>query len=113
VKLASEISNNDLDWILTLDAENGLWDMYRKHPTNKNGTIDYGCGLNNAHHKDMVKKIINKSASEKEILEYCYATYKTFLAGKSGPFYGYYRRFDKVFFKGKWIPRKNIFQLTK
>lgn len=109
--MASKLSNNDLDWILTLDAENGLWDLYRRHPTNDNGTVDYGCGLNNAYHKPTTDRIIEKTISESELLEYCYETYKSFRAGKSGPFYGYYRRFDNVKFKGKEIPRKNIFKL--
>lgn len=89
VKLASEISNNDLDWILTLEVENGLWDMYRKHPyANKNGTWDYACGLNSAYHMPMINKIKTKKVSEKQILEYCYEIYNK----RHGAFYGYYKR---------------------
>lgn len=108
VKLASEISKNDLDWILTLDAENGNWDMYRKHPNrNRDGSWDYACGLNSYYHKDMISKIKDKSVSEKEILTYCYQTYTQ----RKTAFNGYKRRFDKVGFKGKLIPRKKIFEL--
>lgn len=89
VKLASEISGNDLDWILTLEAENGLWTMYRKHPNqNKDGSWDYSCGLNSYYHKDMIKRIVNKTASEKEILEYCYSVYNK----RHRAFYGYKKR---------------------
>ncbi len=86
VRLASEISNNDLNWILTLEAENGLWNMYRKHPKkNKNGTWDYSCGLNDAFHQDEIAKIKVKSVSEEQILRYCYAVYQE----KHTRFYGY------------------------
>ncbi len=51
VRLASMISGNDLDFILTLEQENGLWTPDRFHGYNTNGTADYGfCGLNSAYH---------------------------------------------------------------
>lgn len=76
VALASKISNNDLEWILTLEGENGLWDMYRLHPNqNKDKSWDFACGLNSYYHKDMIKKIKAKSVSEEEILKYCREVY--------------------------------------
>lgn len=93
VRLASQISNNDLNWILTLEAENGLWDMYRKHPIlNKNGTRDWSCGLNSAYHKDMIAKIKAKSVSEEEILRYCYKVYNQ----RKTAFYGYNVRMKNI-----------------
>jgi len=89
VKLASKISNNDLDWITTLERENGLWDMYRLHPNqNRDGSWDYSCGLNSYYHWPMIEKIIARTVSEKEILEYCYEVYNK----RHGAFYGYYKR---------------------
>lgn len=108
VKIASEISNNDLDWILTLDAENGNWDMYRKHPQkNKDGSWDYSCGLNSYYHQKIIAEIKTKAVSEKEILQYCYAVYKS----RKTAFFGYKKRMAAIQFKGKWIPRKKIFEL--
>ena len=93
VRLASQISSNDLDWILTLEAENGLWDMYRKHPIkNKNGTWDYSCGLNSAYHKEEIEKIKARTVSEEEILRYCYSVYKE----RPTAFYGYKVRFKNL-----------------
>jgi len=86
VKLASEISGNNLNWILTLEAENGLWDMYRRHPVkNRNGTTDWACGLNSAYHKGMIDKIKNHAVTEEEILRYCYSVYQQ----RPTAFYGY------------------------
>lgn len=93
VKIASEISNNDKNWILTLEAENGLWDMYRKHPRqNNDGSWDFSCGLNSYYHKDMIKRIKDKTASETEILQYCYNTYNQ----RKTAFYGYKKRMANV-----------------
>lgn len=87
VALASKISNNDLDWILTLEAENALWDLRRKHPNqNKNGTWDYACGLNSAYHKPFINQL--KVKSDTEILQYCYDVYTK----RKGAFYGYFQR---------------------
>lgn len=85
----SEVSNNNLDFLATMNAENGLLDMYRTHPVkNHNGTMDYSCGLNSAYHKPMINKILAKTVSEKEIVEYCYSIY----AKRKTAFYGYYKR---------------------
>ena len=86
--MMSEVSNNDLDFLATMNGENGLLDMYRKHPTNKDGTVDWACGLNSAYHKDIIKRIKDKSASEQEIVEYCYKTYKQ----RPSAFYAYFKR---------------------
>lgn len=86
VRYASLISNNDLDWLATLEQENGIWDMYRKHPNaNKNGTTDWGCGLNSAYHKPMIEKIKAKSVTQEKILEYCREVYLK----RPTAFYGY------------------------
>ena len=95
VAIASKISGNNLDWIATLEAENGLWDLRRKHPNqNKNGTWDYSCGLNSAYHKPFINQL--KVKSDTEILQYCYDVYN----GRKTAFYGYFQRqkhFDKFY----------------
>lgn len=99
VKLASQISNNDFNWILTLESENGLWDMFRKHPIqNKDGSWDYACGLNSYYHKDEINKIIAHTVDETQILKYCYSVYQQ----RPTAFYGYYKR----------MANKNKFELV-
>ena len=52
---ASIISGNDIEFLALVDAENGLWTPDRKHPTNSNGSNDWGfCGINDYWHKDTV-----------------------------------------------------------
>lgn len=85
VRYASLISNNDIDWLMTLEAENGLFDMYRQHPRNRNGTTDWGCGLNSAYHKGMIDKIKAKTVTQEQVLEYCRGVYLK----RKGAFYGY------------------------
>jgi len=55
VRYASKISNNDLDFLGTLEHENGLWTHDRKHPTiGENGYYDYGfCGTNAGWHPNV------------------------------------------------------------
>lgn len=99
VRYASAISNNDIDWIMTLEAENGTFDMYRKHPVkNRNGTTDWACGLNSAYHKPMIAKIKAKTVTQEQVLEYCREVY---LKRKTA-FYGYKVR----------LRHKNKFYLT-
>lgn len=87
VKLASIISNNDLDFILTLEAENGLWKLDRISKANSNGTKDYGlCQLNSAYHWNFIQSDDFKDAEKQ--LKYCYEVFKK----RPGAFYGYFRR---------------------
>ena len=87
VKLASAISNNDFDWILTLEAENGLWDMQRKHPyANSNGTRDYACGLNSQYHWKFISS--PDFQDTEKVLKYCYDDYTK----RKTAFYGYFVR---------------------
>ena len=87
VRLASKISNNDIDFITTLNKENGIWDMRRKHPhRNKDGSWDYACGLNSYYHKPFLKNLEIKT--DEEIIKYCYEVYKN----RPTAFYGYYLR---------------------
>lgn len=84
VRIASQISNNDIDFITTLNQENGLWTPNRIHPKNKNGTRDYGfCGLNSQYHSKFIKSEEFKDGRKQ--LEYCYKVYK----GRKTAFYGY------------------------
>lgn len=54
VRMAAEISGNDIDFLALLDAENGLWTHDRKHTTNSNGTVDWGfCGINSYYHPEV------------------------------------------------------------
>jgi hypothetical protein len=70
VRYAAKISNNDLDFLATLDAENGLWTPDRQHDTpywNGGKTIkgkymppawynDHGlCGTSDYYHWDIVE----------------------------------------------------------
>lgn len=52
IRHASRISNNDMDFILTLDKENaGSWNINKKSPKNKNGTYDKGiCQFNSDYY---------------------------------------------------------------
>lgn len=54
---ASRISNNDLDFIATLDKENaGTWDVNITSKKNKNGTYDKGlCQLNSQYYSHLYK----------------------------------------------------------
>lgn len=84
IKLASEISNNNLDFILTLEQENGLWTAERVHKMNRNGTTDYGfCGLNSRYHWNFIQS--EGFRDPKTQLEYCYNIFKQ----KPNRFYGY------------------------
>lgn len=55
VRYASNISDNNLNFIATLEGENGLWTPDRKHDyLGANGYYDYGfCGVNAGHHPDI------------------------------------------------------------
>lgn len=86
VRYAAFISDNNLDFLATMERENGLWDMYRKHPNlNSDGTRDWACGLNSAYHKDIIEKIKAKSVTPEQIMDYCYKVY----TGRPTAFYGY------------------------
>jgi hypothetical protein len=85
---AWRVSGGDKDFILTMTAENGAWDLYRKHPKNRNGTIDFSMGLNDAYHKPMIKKILAKEVTPDEIMRYHYEIYKK----RPGAYYGYFKR---------------------
>lgn len=84
VRLASLISNNDLDFLLTLNAENGLFTPDRLHPKNKNGSRDYGfCGLNSTYHWKFINSPDFKDPEKQ--LRYCYEVFKA----RPTAFYGY------------------------
>ena len=87
VRIAAEISGNDLDFLATFDAENGLFDPFRLHPTpNSNGTRDWGCGLNSQYHSNFINSPEFKDPYKN--IQYCYNIYKE----KPTRFYGYNRR---------------------
>ena len=56
VEIAARISNNDLNFLELLDAENGLWEPLRRSKTkSNNGYYDYGfCQINAGYHYDLV-----------------------------------------------------------
>lgn len=84
VMLASQISGHNKDFILTLNAENGLWNPARVSPPNSNGTRDWGfCQLNSQYHWDFITSDEFKDA--KKQLEYCWNIYKD----KPYRFYGH------------------------
>lgn len=89
LRAAWEVSSGDKDFILTMTAENGSWNLYLKHPVqNKNGTWDYSMGLNSKYHMPFIKKILAKEVNSKEIMQYHYNIYKE----RKGAYYGYYKR---------------------
>lgn len=96
LKIAWQVSGGDKDFIYTLLAENGTFEPYRKHPKkNRDGSWDYAWGLNSYYHKDMVKRIKNKTVSVQEIIEYHWKIYNqpdwTTSCGKK-KFCGYNKR---------------------
>jgi hypothetical protein len=87
VRLAQEVSGNDLQFLYLLESENALFTPTRKHKTiGANGYYDYGfCGTNAGHQS----KIFNDArffTDPKWQLEQCYAMFK---GGTT--FYGYKR----------------------
>lgn len=87
VRIASEISENDIDFLSTVNQENGLWTLDRVSPKNKNGTRDYGlCQLNSTYHWNFIQSDEFKDGRKQ--LEYCYEVYKK----RPTAFYGYYKR---------------------
>ncbi len=52
VQMAAEISNNDIDFLATLNQETGLWTPDRKH----NDGVGHGfCGISYPWHKDVIE----------------------------------------------------------
>jgi hypothetical protein len=87
VRMASEISNNNLDFIATVNQENGIWKIDRISPKNKNGTRDHGfCQLNSAYHWSFISSDGFKDPRTQ--LEYCWKVYQQ----RPTAFYGYYLR---------------------
>ena len=85
VRIASQISNNDLDFLALIDAENGLWTPDRLHGVNSDGSRDYGfCGINKYWHPEIVNDSRFQS-DPKWQLEQCLRLYKggTKFYGKS------------------------------
>jgi hypothetical protein len=71
-----EVSGGNKEFILTMLAENGTFDPYRKHPNkNRDGSWDWSFGLNSYYHKEMIGKIQRKEVSLKEIAEYHWEIY--------------------------------------
>ena len=85
VRIAAQISANDISFLALLDAENGLWTPDRKHGINSNGSSDWGfCGTNDKWNS----KIVNDErffTDPRWQLEQCYRLYKggTIFYGKS------------------------------
>ena len=77
VKIAAEISNNDLNFLALLDAENGLWTMDRQsNARGTNGAYDYGfCQVNKGWHAEVVNDE-RFFTDPKWQLEQCYRLYK-------------------------------------
>lgn len=70
------VSGGDKAFVLTMLAENGTYDPYRKHPNrNRDGSWDFSFGLNSYYHSAMIQKIVNKQASLEEIAAYHLSIY--------------------------------------
>lgn len=56
ITTAYEMSGCDKDFVLLLEAENGLWSHKRRHNPSANTVgVDYGfCGINDYYHKEIV-----------------------------------------------------------
>ena len=53
-----DVSGGDKDFILTMMAENGTFEPFRKHPNqNRDGSFDYSFGLNSYYHKAMIARV--------------------------------------------------------
>ena len=79
-----------MDFILTLNRENGAWDTLKVSPKNRNGTRDHGlCQLNSAYHSAFINSPEFKDF--KKQIDYCWGLYAGYKAkgiiGKR--FYGY------------------------
>lgn len=94
IKFASKISNNNLDFIATLDKESaGSWDVNIKSKPNKNKTYDKGiCQFNSAYYKHYYNDP-NWSNYEWQITK-CWHLYDSAIKrGKiKTTFYGYNKR---------------------
>ena len=89
LRAAAKVSGCDKDFIKTMTAENGSWNLYMKHPIrNNNGTWDYSMGLNDAYHTPFIQKILAREVTPEQIMSYHYEIYKE----RKGAFYGYYKR---------------------
>lgn len=87
IKYASIISSNNLDFIGTLEAENGLWRIDRVSKKNRNGTQDFGlCQLNSRYHSNFIKSPDFKDY--KKQINYCWKVYQA----RPTAFYGYFKR---------------------
>jgi hypothetical protein len=90
IKYASIATANNLDFISTLEAENGLFSIDRVSKPNRNGTKDYGlCQLNSRYHSNFIKSADFKDY--KKQIDYCWKVYQK----RPTAFYGYYKR-EKV-----------------
>lgn len=70
------VSGGNKEFVLTMLAENGTFDPYRKHPVkNRDKSWDYSFGLNSYYHKDMIDKIVAKTVSLEEIAKYHFEIY--------------------------------------
>lgn len=91
-----------MDFILTLNRENGAWDETKISTPNKNGTRDYGiCQVNSAYHLPFINSPDFKDWQKQ--IDYCWNLYAGFKAkgiiGKR--FYGFNTRLkdrDKFFY---------------
>lgn len=77
VRIAAEISGNDIDFLALLDAENALWTIDRPSGlVGNNGYRDYGfCQINKGYHKEIVNDE-RFFTDAKWQLEQCYKLYK-------------------------------------
>lgn len=86
VKIASEISDNNLDFLATIYAENRNYNPYAVG-YNKNGTTDHLlCQINSKYHKDFIES--DKAYRISDQVEYCLDIFNR----RPGAFYGYYIR---------------------
>lgn len=76
LEAAWRVSGGDKSFVLTMLAENGTFDPYRKHPIqNRDKSWDYSFGLNSYYHKEMIARIKTKTVSVDEIMEYHWKIY--------------------------------------
>lgn len=82
---AYSVSNGDMDFLLTLKAENWWFDMYKQSNCYSNGKREQSywlCQLNRLYHSEVDTKIFRESW--KYQVELCYQKYKWWTI-----FYGY------------------------
>lgn len=97
INYAYDISSGDMDFVLTLKAENGWFDLYQQSNVYNNGIREdsWGlCQLNRRRHKNVVDNPLFRESWEHQV-EVCWDKYKN-----GTKFYGYNvrKKYENLFY---------------